>query len=202
MGYTDGGEHCKIPLFGHEEEDEGTEATDAYTGNQIQLEKGAFATSWKQDPTNPLSVAPYDCAILPLVNKNDNTNLEKAKKISDFLIKQNIDFIIDDTDENFSSKIKKFNLLGIPFQIMIGNKTEGDKFEFKELNEDSKNLTIEEISKKYKVAISGDGGDELLGGWRRDRRAKGGAWVPATRRNARMSECASAMRERERSTDE
>jgi len=98
----------------------------------------------------PISVAPYDCAILPLVNKNDNTNLEKAKKISDFLTKQNIDFIIDDTDENFSSKIKKFNLLGIPFQIMIGNKTEGDKFEFKELNEDSKNLTIEEIAKIIK----------------------------------------------------
>ncbi len=98
----------------------------------------------------PISVAPYDCAILPLVNKNDNTNLEKAKKISDFLKKQNIDFIIDDTDENFSSKIKKFNLLGIPFQIMIGNKTEGDKFEFKELNEVSKNLTIEEIAKIIK----------------------------------------------------
>jgi len=98
----------------------------------------------------PISVAPYDCAILPLVNKNDNTNLEKAKKISDFLKKQNIDFIIDDTDENFSSKIKKFNLLGIPFQIMIGNKTEGDKFEFKELNEVCKNLTIEEIAKIIK----------------------------------------------------
>ena len=98
----------------------------------------------------PISVAPYDCAILPLINKNDNTNLEKAKKISDFLTKHNIDFIIDDTDENFSSKIKKFNLLGIPFHIMIGNKTEGDKFEFKELNEDSKNLTIEEIAKIIK----------------------------------------------------
>ena len=98
----------------------------------------------------PLSVAPYDCAILPLINKNDNKNLEKANKISEFLKKQDIDFIIDDTDENFSSKIKKFNLLGIPFQIMIGNKTEGDKFEFKEINQDSKNLTIEEITKIIK----------------------------------------------------
>jgi len=98
----------------------------------------------------PLSVAPYDCAILPLINKNNNKNLEKANKISEFLKKQDIDFIIDDTDENFSSKIKKFNLLGIPFQIMIGNKTEGDKFEFKEINQNSKNLTIEEITKIIK----------------------------------------------------
>ena len=29
----------------------------------------------------PISVAPYDCAILPLINKNDNTNLEKANNI-------------------------------------------------------------------------------------------------------------------------
>jgi len=98
----------------------------------------------------PISVAPYDCAILPLINKNDTKNLEKAKKISDFFKKENIDFIIDDTDENFSSKIKKFNLIGIPFQIMIGNKTEGDKFEFKEVNQDSKNLTVEEIAKIIK----------------------------------------------------
>jgi len=93
----------------------------------------------------PLAVSPFDCAILPLISKNDNKNFEKANKISEFLKKQNIDFIIDDTDENFSSKIKKFNLLGIPFQIMIGNKNEGDKLEFKKIGEDSKNLTIKEI---------------------------------------------------------
>ena len=40
------------------------------------------------------------------------------------------------------------------------------------------------------------------GGWRRDRPAKGGAWVPATRRNARMRACARANAMRERSTDE
>ena len=83
-------------------------------------------------------------------NKNDKSNLEKALNIYKYLNEKNIDIIIDDTDENFSSKIKKFNLLGIPFHIMIGNKTEGDKFEFKELNEDSKNLTIEEIAKIIK----------------------------------------------------
>ena len=29
----------------------------------------------------PISVAPYDCAILPLINKNDSMNLEKANKL-------------------------------------------------------------------------------------------------------------------------
>tara|TARA_B100000902_G_C27287059_1_gene905027 strand:+ start:47 stop:985 length:939 start_codon:yes stop_codon:yes gene_type:complete len=95
----------------------------------------------------PISVSPYDCAILPLLNKNDSSNLEKANKISEYFKRQNIDYIIDDTEENFSSKIKKFNLIGIPFQIIIGNKNEEDRYEFKEIGEDAKNLSIEEIAK-------------------------------------------------------
>ena len=95
----------------------------------------------------PISVSPYDCAILPLINKNDDTNLRKSNKIFKYFKEKKIEAIIDDTDENFSSKIKKFNLIGIPFQILIGKKSEGDKFEFKEIGKDSKNLTIEEIAK-------------------------------------------------------
>ena len=94
----------------------------------------------------PLSVAPYDCAILPLISKNDNTNLEKANKIGEYLKNIQIDTIIDDTSENFSAKIKKFNLIGIPYQIMIGEKKKEDLFEFKEIGKDSKNLTIKKIS--------------------------------------------------------
>ncbi len=95
----------------------------------------------------PISVAPYECAILPLISKNDSSNLEKANKILEFFKSNKIDVIIDDTDENFSSKIKKFNLIGIPFQIMIGKKSDGDKYEFKEIGKESKNLSIEEIAK-------------------------------------------------------
>jgi len=95
----------------------------------------------------PISVAPYECAILPLITKKDISNLEKANKILEFFKSNKINAIIDDTDENFSSKIKKFNLIGIPFQIMIGKKSEGDKYEFKETGKESKNLSIEEIAK-------------------------------------------------------
>jgi len=94
----------------------------------------------------PISVAPYECSILPLISKNDSSNLEKANKILEFFKNKKIDVIIDDTDENFSSKIKKFNLIGIPFQIMIGKKSDGDKYEFKEIGKESKNLSIEEIA--------------------------------------------------------
>ena len=95
----------------------------------------------------PISVSPYDCAIIPLINKNDNSNLEKANKIYKYLNEKKIDTIVDDTEENFSSKIKKFNLIGIPFQIMIGKKTEGDLFEFNEIGKETKKLSIEDIAK-------------------------------------------------------
>ena len=94
----------------------------------------------------PLSVAPYHCAILPLISKNDNRNLEKANKIFKYLKNKNIETIIDDTDENFSAKMKKFNLIGIPYQIMIGKKSDGDLIEFKETGKNSENFNIDKIS--------------------------------------------------------
>ena len=95
----------------------------------------------------PMSVAPYEVAIIPLVSKNDNSNLEKANNIFKHLNNKNIDLVIDDTDENFSSKIKKFNLIGVPYQILLGKKSDGDLFEFKEVGKDPKNLSIEQITK-------------------------------------------------------
>ena len=95
----------------------------------------------------PLSVAPYEVGIIPLASKNDNSNLEKANNIYKHLNNKNIDSIIDDTDENFSSKMKKFNLIGVPYQILLGKKSDGDLIEFKELGKDPKNLTIEQITK-------------------------------------------------------
>ena len=94
----------------------------------------------------PLSVSPYDCAIIPIINKNDSSNLEKSNKIFDYLKSNKVDPIIDDTDENISAKIKKFNLIGIPFQLIIGKKSEGDLFEFKEIGKETQKLKIEEIT--------------------------------------------------------
>ncbi len=102
----------------------------------------------------PLSVAPYDCAIIPMVSKNDLSNLQKSNKIFEFLKSNKIDSIIDDSDENISGKIKRFNLIGIPYQLIIGKKSEGDYFEFKEIGKDSQNLKIDEIVLKINKAKS------------------------------------------------
>ena len=93
----------------------------------------------------PISVAPYDIAIIPMINKNDTSALEKANNIYLELNKNNIDSIIDDTDENFSSKIKKMNLIGAPYQIIIGKQSEGDLVEFKEVGGESQKLKLKDI---------------------------------------------------------
>ena len=95
----------------------------------------------------PLSVAPYEVAVIPLINKNEISNLEKAKNIYNVLKSKNIDVILDDTDENFSSKMKKFNLIGAPYQILLGKKSSGDLVEFIETGKDSQNLSLEQIVK-------------------------------------------------------
>ena len=58
--------------------------------------------------------------------------------------------MLDDVDENMSNKFKKHDLIGIPFQIIIGSKSEENKFEFKELNSESEILSLEEIKSKLK----------------------------------------------------
>jgi len=95
----------------------------------------------------PLSVAPYEVAVIPLINKNETSNLEKAKNIYNVLKSKNIDVILDDTDENFSSKMKKFNLIGAPYQILLGKKSSEDLIEFIETGKDSQNLSLEQIIK-------------------------------------------------------
>jgi prolyl-tRNA synthetase len=102
----------------------------------------------------PISVAPYHCAIIPMIKKNDTSNLEKSNKIFEYLKSKNIDAIIDDTEENISAKIRKFNLIGIPYQLILGNQTDGDLFEFKEINGETQKLNIEEVASQILKAKS------------------------------------------------
>ena len=95
----------------------------------------------------PFSVAPFELAIIPMINKNNTTALDKASKLLKHFESKDIDVIIDDMDENLSSKIKKFNLIGVPYQIIIGKKSEDDLLEFKEIGKETKNLNIDQITK-------------------------------------------------------
>jgi len=96
----------------------------------------------------PESIAPFEVAIIPSLQKNDKSIYSKAETIYKFLKKNNIDVLFDDTDEHLSAKFKKFDLIGIPYQIILGSKDIGDKLEFKEVAEKTETMSLEEIKKK------------------------------------------------------
>ena len=96
----------------------------------------------------PKSVTPFDVAIIPSLQKNDKSNYSKAQLIYNSLIEDKIDALFDDTDEHLSAKFKKFDLIGIPYQIILGSKSNNDKFEFKEVNGKTENLSLEEIKNR------------------------------------------------------
>ena len=98
----------------------------------------------------PKSVSPFDVVIIPSINKNDNSNFDKAKKVYKELKTNGIDVLLDDVEENISNKFKKHDLLGIPYQIIIGSKATKDKFEFKEADKESKMLDLDKIIKLLK----------------------------------------------------
>ena len=98
----------------------------------------------------PKSVSPFDAVIIPSFSKNNKENLSKSIKIYDDLKKQNIDVLLDDVDENMSQKFKKHDLIGIPYQIIVGSKATENKIEFKEVNSESSFIDLKDIKSKLR----------------------------------------------------
>jgi len=96
----------------------------------------------------PDTIAPFQVVIIPSLQKKDQSNFLKAEKIYNLLLKNKIDVLFDDTDEHLSAKFKKFDLIGIPYQIILGSNSIEDKVEFKEINGKTEILSLEEIKNK------------------------------------------------------
>ena len=73
------------------------------------------------------------------------SNIEKAKNLYKSLIDSGVDVLLDDIEENISNKFKKHDLIGIPYQIIVGSKTTKDEFEFKEVGKETQVLKINKI---------------------------------------------------------
>ena len=99
----------------------------------------------------PKEVSPFDIVIIPIFNKKNKDNLIKAEKVYEYFKNQNVDALLDDTDESMSNKFKKHDLIGIPYQIIIGSKSTDNEFEFKETGDKKISvLTLEQIKSKLK----------------------------------------------------
>jgi prolyl-tRNA synthetase len=69
----------------------------------------------------PRSIAPFDVELIPL-NMNDTATIEAAGKLYGELKRNRIDVLMDDRDERAGVKFKDADLIGIPTQIIIGEK--------------------------------------------------------------------------------
>lgn len=93
----------------------------------------------------PKQIAPYMCAIV-IININDNNQLELGNKVYELLQSNNIEVILDDRDERPGIKFKDIDLIGIPYRIVIGKKSNDNIVEFKERkSSESKEISVDEI---------------------------------------------------------
>ena len=78
----------------------------------------------------PISVTPFKCSIV-VVNINDEAQMNLANKIYDTLMSNNIEPLFDDRDERFGVKLNDMDLIGIPYRIVIGKKSNENIVELK-----------------------------------------------------------------------
>ena len=91
--------------------------------------------------------------MIQIVPKMDNEEkVKKAFELYEKLQNENIGVILDDRENiNIGAKIKDCKVLGTPYVIVLGDRTEGDKLELENVKSGEKvSITVEELIKKFK----------------------------------------------------
>ena len=107
----------------------------------IEQHHDEFGIKW------PLNVAPYHVVIVP-VKYADEAQKELADKIYAALKKAHVEVVLDDRNAGFGFKAKDWELIGIPYQIVVGREACNDVVEFKvrETNEKTAMSSAEAIT--------------------------------------------------------
>ena len=103
----------------------------------------------------PISVAPFKVNIINLKN-NDEECLKKCIEIHDLLENQGIETIFDNRDESAGRKFSDADLIGIPFQLIVGpRELKNGNVELKNRKTDAKEiLSFDSAINKIKNKIS------------------------------------------------
>lgn len=92
----------------------------------------------------PLETAPYHIVIVP-VNYDD----EEQRRVSDKLYEMlnfKVETVLDDRKMKIGFKMKDWELIGIPYIVVVGRRASENIVEFKNRNDNSKvELTLEEV---------------------------------------------------------
>lgn len=99
----------------------------------------------------PTSIAPFDVEILPL-NMKDTKTVEVAEKLYKDLTEEGVEVLIDDRDERAGVKFKDADLIGIPTQIILGEKNLKDGLiEIKDRKtKDVRKILVEQVIEEVK----------------------------------------------------
>lgn len=97
----------------------------------------------------PESVAPYKIQIVPKME--DEEKLELANKLYETLNEKGISAILDDRENmQIGAKIKDCKVLGTPYMIVLGDKTDGDNLELENNKTGDKEiLNIERLIERF-----------------------------------------------------
>lgn len=95
----------------------------------------------------PLNVAPYHAVIVP-AKYSDPAQQELADKIHDLLNDKKIEVILDDRDQSLGFKMKDFELIGIPYIMIVGRRAAEGIVELKD------RMTNEKVEMTYMDAIN------------------------------------------------
>ena len=98
----------------------------------------------------PEKIAPYKVQIIPKMDNEEK--VEMANKLYKELQKEGIGAILDDRENlNIGAKIRDVKVLGTPYVVVIGDKTEGENIEIENmLTGDKQAITIKELIEKFK----------------------------------------------------
>ena len=98
----------------------------------------------------PETIAPYKVQIIPKMDNEEKVKM--ANEIYEKLQKEGINAILDDRENlNIGAKIKDCKVLGTPYLIVLGDKTEGENIELENTKTGEKeNITLEELIKRFK----------------------------------------------------
>ena len=102
----------------------------------------------------PLSVAPYHVAVVP-ISYEDETQATLADSIYNELLKQRVEVVEDDRKLKPGFKFKDWELIGIPYMIIVGRRASEGIVEFKNRYLGTKEeITYEEAIQRIKLAVS------------------------------------------------
>jgi len=97
----------------------------------------------------PVSVAPYQVCLTPLVVTPGSAPMELAERLYSELIAAGIEVILDDRDERPGSKFKDSELVGFPLRVGIGEKSLAKgEVEFKPRGGALEAVKVEEVAAK------------------------------------------------------